>query len=115
MVNSKLHQIHDLEGCNGAICFGLISLFFVVFPLLVIGQAPLSSVDPAGTEEKFPPVISKFLRMQITETNGGEPCLDEIEVFGSDQPLRNVALKTEGTIATASSLIAEKNRCWPPN
>src|SRR5690606_32342038 len=43
---------------------------------------------------------ARFLRFTITATSDAEPCIDELEVFTTDQ--RNVALARHGTRATAS-------------
>ena len=66
-----------------------------------------SSVHRQANVERFRPIRAKFLRFVIEETNGSEPCLDELEVFattaGSGAAARNVALSSLGTRATASS------------
>lgn len=65
-------------------------------------QPLLPSVDPGGNEERFEPVVVRYLRMSIERTNGGEPALDEVEVFGPTEHLRNLALQNEGTLTSAS-------------
>ncbi|XZE43334.1 PSD1 and planctomycete cytochrome C domain-containing protein [Pirellulaceae bacterium SH467] len=57
-------------------------------------------VNAKGNTESFPPIEARYLRFVIEETNSGEPCIDELEVFSDG---KNVALASEGTIATASS------------
>lgn len=48
---------------------------------------------------------AKFVRLVIHESSGGEPCLDELEVYGDDVR-RNLALAIGGAVATASSCLA---------
>jgi hypothetical protein len=58
------------------------------------------SVVAAKNEERFPPQLARSVRFSIQNTNNGsEACLDELEVFSGD---RNVALASEGAIATSS-------------
>ncbi|MCA9418322.1 MAG: hypothetical protein KC917_18755, partial [Candidatus Omnitrophica bacterium] len=52
----------------------------------------------------FPQLEAKFIRFLITSTNGGEPCIDEIELYGEDKET-NLALATAGSEATASSCL----------
>jgi mono/diheme cytochrome c family protein len=61
------------------------------------------AVNFAANEDAFAPVEAKFLRFTILATTGGEPCLDELEVWSGD---RNVALAAHGTRATASGSLA---------
>jgi hypothetical protein len=49
------------------------------------------------------------LRFTILATNGGEPCIDELEVFSAEKTPRNVALASSGAIVTASSQYADGN------
>ncbi|HEV3024381.1 MAG TPA: c-type cytochrome [Pirellulales bacterium] len=50
-------------------------------------------------EDEFEPVPAKFVRFTIRATTGGEPGIDELEIYGDD-PLENLALAGK---ATASS------------
>lgn len=59
-------------------------------------------VNARRNEETFPPIAARFVRFTIRATTGGEPCLDELEVWSSD---RNVARATNGTLATASGTL----------
>ena len=61
------------------------------------------AVNAARNEEVLSPVEVRFIRFTISAANGGEPCLDELEVWSGD---RNVALATHGTKATASGSLA---------
>jgi hypothetical protein len=66
--------------------------------------APAGSLRPPVSarfnEEAFAPVEAVSLRFTITATSGGEPCLDELEVY--DAAGRNVAI---GGTATASGTL----------
>jgi mono/diheme cytochrome c family protein len=46
-------------------------------------------VEAARNEEPFAPVAARFVRFTIEASNGGQPCLDELEVWSGE---RNVAL-----------------------
>ncbi len=51
------------------------------------------AVVASQNDERFSPVEAKLIRFTIRATNtGSEPCIDELEVFSSDAPARNVAL-----------------------
>jgi mono/diheme cytochrome c family protein len=64
-------------------------------------------VQRQANVEQFAPVNARFVKFSIDATTGGEPCLDEIEVFESKTKSgtnpRNVALASQGTVATSSS------------
>ena len=64
-------------------------------------------VDRRGTEESFPPVMAKFVRL-VCEAGDVDPDgrrfhLDELEIFTSGSGSRNVALAAAGGIATSGS------------
>jgi hypothetical protein len=61
------------------------------------------AVHPRLNIDRFEPVTARKLRMTIHKTNSLEPCIDEMEVFTTDQHPRNVALAAAGTKARASS------------
>ena len=67
------------------------------------GLALRPAVNAVRNEEVLSPVEAKFIRFTISATTGGEPCLDELEVWSGD---RNVALATNGTKASASGSLA---------
>jgi len=52
----------------------------------------------------FPAVDARFVRFVIHASAGGQPCIDELEVYGAD-PKRNVALARDGAKASASSCL----------
>lgn len=65
-----------------------------------------SAVNPRQNVDRFTPVEARFLRFTILETQGGsEPCIDELEIFSSEEKPRNVALAATGARATASGTI----------
>jgi hypothetical protein len=55
--------------------------------------------------ERFAPVAARFVRFTVTATTDGtEPCIDELELYGPDAKAGNLALATCGAKATASSV-----------
>lgn len=65
-----------------------------------IGQPPKEALNAHFNEEKFAPIKAKYVRFYIEKTRGeSEGCIDELEIFSQE---RNVALKTNGAIATSS-------------
>ena len=61
------------------------------------------SINPAAPNAiTFPPEEAKFVRFVIHASSGGQPCLDELEVFGPDGA-RNLAMARDGAKASASS------------
>lgn len=58
---------------------------------------------------KFAATEARFVRVQIIDTNRGQPCIDELEVYGPDSP-KNLALQSNGGKATASSLLPGYDR-----
>jgi len=61
------------------------------------------AVSPRENVEHFAPVMARALRITIQQTNGGEPCIDELEVFTAGSNSRNIAADIEGGRASASS------------
>lgn len=62
------------------------------------------AVDSRINEEKFPPVVARFVRLTIlATTQTQEPGLDELEVWSAGPKPANVALAARGTKATARS------------
>lgn len=65
--------------------------------------APRPSLRPAVTAahnvERFPRTQARFVRFTIDETNGSQPCIDELEIFSGQQ---NLALASAGAKATSS-------------
>ena len=67
-----------------------------------IGRDTLrSSVNSEKNEENFPPLDARFVRLTIHATSGGgEPCIDELEVYNIND--ENIALASHGTEPSAS-------------
>ena len=64
--------------------------------------------QPVGADDavNFPAQQARFVRVVIYQTSGaGQPCIDELEVFGPDGK-QNLALAKSGAVASASSLLA---------
>ena len=53
--------------------------------------------------EEFAPVTTTAVRFTTRATNGGEPCLDELEVY--DETGRNIALAAHGGVPSASGTL----------
>ncbi|MDB6032633.1 MAG: Planctomycete cytochrome [Verrucomicrobiales bacterium] len=60
-------------------------------------------VNAVRNEEVLAQVEAKFVRFTISAATGGEPCIDELEVWSGN---RNVALATNGTKPTASGSLS---------
>lgn len=63
---------------------------------------PFSPAEP--NEITFAPQPAKFVRLVLRNSSQGEPCFDELEVYGPDSG-SNLALATNGAKANASSLL----------
>ncbi len=76
---------------------------------LVTVPPPRPAVSAAVNTDRFEPVRTRRLRFTINETNGLEPCLDELEVF--DNESHNIALASAGTTATSSgdTVVADRH------
>ena len=48
---------------------------------------------------------ARVVRLVIRRPHGGQPCIDELEVYGPDSPT-NLALASRGAVARASSALA---------
>ncbi|HBI41902.1 MAG TPA: hypothetical protein DDY78_03470 [Planctomycetales bacterium] len=69
--------------------------------------APLTRppVQPRRNVERFRPITARYARFTIAATTDGtEPCLDELEVYGPDAPTNNLALANRGAKPSASSV-----------
>jgi signal transduction histidine kinase/ligand-binding sensor domain-containing protein len=64
-------------------------------------------VHPRRNVDEFPTVEATRIRFTVTETVRGEPCLDELEVYGPDNPEKNLALADHGTVARASGALPD--------
>ena len=75
----------------------------VADPVLGDKEGGRPAVSPGRNEDTFEATEALALRFTILETNGGEPCLDEMEVFDTEG--RNVALAAYGAKPSASGTI----------
>jgi mono/diheme cytochrome c family protein len=78
------------------------------FVPLANSGAERAPVNARMNTDRFAPVKAKRVRFTIRATNNLEPCIDELEVF--DTTGRNVALASEGTVATSSGDIIVADR-----
>ena len=53
---------------------------------------------------EFPPCQARHVRLAINKTSGGQPCIDELELYGPDSD-QNLALASAGAKASASSCL----------
>ncbi|MEO6182560.1 MAG: DUF1549 and DUF1553 domain-containing protein [Verrucomicrobiota bacterium] len=67
-------------------------------------NAVRASVNARRNVDRFASVKAKRLRFTIARTTDAEPCLDELEVYTTEPAPRNIALATNGTKASASSV-----------
>ncbi|HEV7281793.1 MAG TPA: PSD1 and planctomycete cytochrome C domain-containing protein [Pirellulaceae bacterium] len=76
-------------------------------PLARPALAP-QPTDARRNEETFESMKAKFVRFTVHDANLHptlgliEPCIDELEIFSSDNPATNLALASRGTKVTAS-------------
>ena len=73
----------------------------------VLAAAPANIVLRANQPNAitFPAQEARFVRFVIQASSSGQPCIDELEVFGPDGT-RNLALAKNGAQATASSCLS---------
>ncbi|MHC4406185.1 MAG: hypothetical protein ACYTG0_41650, partial [Planctomycetota bacterium] len=69
---------------------------------VMAAEPPVYSDRP--NEVAFPAQRAKFVRFVIQNTSGGQPCIDELEVYGPEEE-RNLAAASAGAKATASSCL----------
>jgi hypothetical protein len=72
-------------------------------PFAVHPEAIRPAVTAAFNEELLTPVMARWIRFTILQTNSGEPCLDELEVFSG---ATNVALSSAGATSSSSGNLA---------
>ena len=69
------------------------------------GAAALAPLAPDKPNEiALAPAEARFVRLLLHESAGGQPCIDELEVYGPD-PAVNLALAAGGAKAAASSCL----------
>lgn len=66
---------------------------------LLQGKASRAAVSPLRNIEQFSPRPARWVRMTIHATNGGEPCIDEFEIYSQG---KNVALSSLGAKSASS-------------
>ncbi|HEV3342690.1 MAG TPA: DUF1553 domain-containing protein [Pirellulales bacterium] len=63
-------------------------------------------VGPGENADYFTPVVARFVRFSVSQTDaGGQPCLDELEVFSTGANAQNVALARAGAKVKVSSTL----------
>jgi hypothetical protein len=70
-------------------------------------------VNARVNAEPFEAVPARFIRFNILETtnnNRYEPCIDELEIYGPASPQQNIALASNGAIATSSGNYSETGK-----
>ena len=74
------------------------------------------SIDPAQQEHRFAALDLVAVRMRIKATaNGGAPSLHELEVWSATDPGKNLALASQGSVASASSYTLNANQSRHPD
>ncbi len=64
---------------------------------------PRSLANPRRNVDRFEPVVAQRVRFTILATTGNnEPCIDELEIYTTGNPPRNVALAREGAMVSSS-------------
>ena len=104
--------IHDLKAENAIVLIGGKTGTAITTDVLYLEPVRESdanntparpSLRPAVTVknnvERFAPTEAKFVRFTIEDTNRGEPCIDELEIFSGG---KNVALASAGAKAGSS-------------
>ncbi len=71
-------------------------------PFIKTGSPARPAVNVRGNEEVFAATEARYVRFTIEESSGGEPCIDELEIYSNG---RNVALSSDGAKATCSSTL----------
>jgi len=72
-------------------------------PLTAVGGPQIRADQPFAVE--FDATRTRFVRLLIHRACRGQPCVDELEVFGPDGGTNNLALASIGAKATASSCL----------
>ena len=88
-----------------SILIGLLLPAVQVAAALAVAEEATMGVDPGRPNAVvFEPVEARFVRMTIGGSPAGQPCLDELEVYGPGAK-ENLALALGGAKATASSCL----------
>ncbi|MCE9530421.1 MAG: DUF1553 domain-containing protein [Planctomycetes bacterium] len=94
---SRVHQLEALKKERASLAVLLAATEPFADPKATAKRRP--PVNARMNTERFKPVLAKFVRFTVLATNGGEPCLDELEIFSAGAKSSNVAL---GGVATSS-------------
>ncbi|HUT91238.1 MAG TPA: SUMF1/EgtB/PvdO family nonheme iron enzyme [Thermoguttaceae bacterium] len=70
----------------------------------VAAEAPFTIEPAKPSTVSFDSVSAKFVRMMIRGKGAGQPCIDELEVYGPESD-KNLALAAAGAEASASSCL----------
>jgi hypothetical protein len=90
-----------------------VSALFLFAAEAGVPPAPAAPIKPSGplvveadrpNTVIFPPARARFVRFVIHASTQGEPCIDELEVYGPEGK-QNLALARGGAAATASSCL----------
>jgi len=68
------------------------------------GDSPTRpAVEPRRNVDRFEPLMAHRVRFTILATGGNsEPCIDELEIYSTGDPPRNVAIDRDGVVVTSS-------------
>ena len=70
-------------------------------------------VNARENVEQFEPVSAKYIRFTTFETtnnNRYETCIDELGIYGIESPEKNIALASNGSLATSSGNLADTGK-----
>lgn len=82
-IQGKLHRFEPLAKASGK------------------SEKPRAAVTRGTNVDRFEPVEARFVRFTILESSQAEPCLDELEVFTSEDSPRNVAFAAKLTASSS--------------
>ena len=80
-------------------------MFFVLATLGLAASIHAAFAPDQPNALTFPPQPAKFVRFLIHATSSGQPCIDELEIYGPDNTT-NLALSARGAKAAVSSSLA---------
>ncbi|NLX96073.1 MAG: hypothetical protein GXY83_07845 [Rhodopirellula sp.] len=105
----KVKNISELRKQCVSGCLSSIFLTSIFLTLFFLDRSAASAESPtihADQPYDIPvePRQARFIRLVIQRCSSGQPCLDELEVYGRDENV-NLALASAGAKATASSCL----------
>ena len=102
MMNSLEKRRRRVRGPAGL----LTGLALMAWAVTLPATAEILIIKPAEPNEiAFAPQEAKFVRLILLDSRQGQPCIDEMEVYGAEGDT-NLALASTGAKATASSLLS---------